>query len=61
MNYRLGAFGWLGGEKFKEDGGIPNIGLHDQAFSIKWVNRYIESFGGDPTRFVVDKSERLLS
>lgn len=50
MNYRLGAFGFLGGSKFREDGGIPNLGLRDQAFAMKWVTRYIEDFGGDPTR-----------
>lgn len=53
MNYRLGAFGWLGGEKFKEDGGVPNLGLHDQALAMKWVKRYIEKFGGDPDRLVL--------
>lgn len=52
MNYRLGAFGWLGGEKFKEDGGLPNLGLHDQKFAMKWVDNYIGQFGGNPDRFV---------
>ncbi len=50
MNYRLGGFGWLGGQKFVEDGGLPNLGLHDQNFAMKWVRRYIEEFGGDPER-----------
>ncbi|OWO97547.1 hypothetical protein B2J93_658 [Marssonina coronariae] len=53
MNYRLGAFGWLSGPKFVEDGGIPNLGLHDQRFAMKWVQRYIESFGGAPDRVTV--------
>lgn len=56
MNYRLGAFGWLGGQKFMEDGGLPNLGLRDQRFSMKWVQRYIELFGGDPGRFVIEVS-----
>jgi len=53
MNYRLGAFGWLGGEKFKSEGGLPNIGLHDQRFALQWVKEYIRKFGGDPERKVV--------
>jgi len=50
MNYRLGAFGWLGGKKFEEEGGYANLGLQDQAFAMKWVKNYIKEFGGDPTR-----------
>ncbi|KAJ5046325.1 uncharacterized protein L3040_003571 [Drepanopeziza brunnea f. sp. 'multigermtubi'] len=53
MNYRLGAWGWLGGPRFKSEGGIPNLGLLDQNFAMKWVQRYIESFGGDPGQVTV--------
>lgn len=53
MNYRLGAFGWLGGDKFKEQGGLPNLGLHDQNFALGWVKKYIERFGGDSQRYVL--------
>jgi carboxylesterase type B len=49
----MGAFGWLSGKKFMDDGGIPNIGLHDQRFALQWVKEYIERFGGDPERKVV--------
>ena len=52
MNYRLGAFGWLGGPKFQEQGGIPNVGLHDQKAALEWVQEYITQFGGDPDREV---------
>ena len=34
FNYRLGAFGWLGGKEVKE-AGIGNLGLHDQRFAAK--------------------------
>ena len=61
MNYRLGAFGFLGGSRFQEDGGLPNLGLHDQNFALKWVQRYIESFGGDPTRYVQFKIWKSIS
>ena len=53
MNYRLGAFGWLGGEQFYEDGGTPNVGLLDQALAAKWVESYVYLFGGDNRRKVM--------
>ncbi|KAL8887208.1 MAG: hypothetical protein Q9215_005194 [Flavoplaca cf. flavocitrina] len=34
MNYRLGAFGWLGGEKYLDDGGQANLGLLDQVVTM---------------------------
>lgn len=52
MNYRLGAFGWLGGKKYQEDGGVSNIGLLDQELALKWVQRNIGSFGGSADRKV---------
>ena len=53
MNYRLGAFGWLGGPKFINEYGTPNLGLLDQAFAMKWVKNYIYEFGGDSRREVM--------
>ncbi|KAL2072020.1 hypothetical protein VTL71DRAFT_11363 [Oculimacula yallundae] len=53
MNYRLGAFGWLGGDQLIEDGGTPNLGLRDQRFAIEWARNYISRFGGDPERMTV--------
>ncbi|XP_038054546.1 uncharacterized protein LOC119726772 [Patiria miniata] len=50
MNYRLGALGFLS----TEDEIVPgNYGLHDILASLKWVNKYIGSFGGDPERVTV--------
>lgn len=50
MNYRLGAFGFLslGTEE------IPgNAGLKDQVFALRWVQRNIAKFGGDPSLITI--------
>ena len=50
MNYRLGAFGWSGGNNFQAQGGYPNAGLADQRFALEWVQDFIDRFGGDKNR-----------
>ena len=52
MNYRLGAFGWLSGPTFQENG-TANAGLHDQRFALEWIQQNIAKFGGDPNRVTV--------
>lgn len=52
INYRLGAFGWLSGPTFQEDG-TANLGLLDQRFALEWVQKYIHLFGGDPDNVTV--------
>ena len=52
LNYRLGAFGWLSGPTFQQSG-TANAGLHDQQFALKWVQKYIHLFGGDPGKVTV--------
>ncbi|KAI1077609.1 alpha/beta-hydrolase [Whalleya microplaca] len=49
MNYRLGAFGWLGGDEVAADGTL-NAGLYDQRLALQWVQKYIHLFGGDKNR-----------
>lgn len=44
INYRLGPFGFLGKN---------NLGLLDQISALRWVNRNIESFGGDSANVTV--------
>lgn len=39
INYRLGAFGYLG---------TRNLGLLDQIAALEWVQRHVGAFGGDP-------------
>ncbi|PMD32509.1 alpha/beta-hydrolase [Hyaloscypha variabilis F] len=48
INYRLGLYGWLGGDDL-----TPNLGLYDQAVALEWVQKYIELFGGDAARVTV--------
>lgn len=43
VTYRLGAFGFLGG-----NGRCSNLGLLDQLRALEWVQRNISAFGGDP-------------
>jgi len=52
IQYRLGAFGFLGGDDVKEDG-ILNAGLIDQNFAMKWVQNNIAKFGGDPSKVTI--------
>ncbi|THV05682.1 alpha/beta-hydrolase [Dendrothele bispora CBS 962.96] len=50
--YRLGPLGFLGGSRLKEDGQL-NIGIQDQRVALRWVQRYIAKFGGDPSRVTI--------
>ncbi|KAF2717637.1 carboxylesterase family protein-like protein [Polychaeton citri CBS 116435] len=52
LNYRLGAFGFLSGPTFQQDG-TANAGLLDQRFALEWVQQHIGKFGGDPNRVTV--------
>ncbi|KAF8154264.1 sterol esterase [Crassisporium funariophilum] len=51
-NYRLNAFGFLGGKEVKA-AGIGNAGLRDQRFALLWVQDHIASFGGDPAKVTI--------
>ncbi|MFM7819995.1 MAG: carboxylesterase/lipase family protein [Actinomycetota bacterium] len=44
INYRLGPFGFIGTRSF---------GLLDQISALRWVNRNISAFGGDPANVTV--------
>ncbi|KAH9481796.1 putative secreted lipase [Psilocybe cubensis] len=52
IQYRLGVFGFLPGQKVK-DGGALNAGLLDQQFALQWVQKHIRKFGGDPKKVTI--------
>ncbi|KAJ7746656.1 alpha beta-hydrolase [Mycena metata] len=52
IQYRLGLFGFLAGEQIKADGAL-NAGLLDQEFALRWVNKNIHKFGGDPNKVTI--------
>jgi len=51
INYRLGALGWLALPELSAEsprGVSGNYGLLDQIEALKWVQKNIAAFGGDP-------------
>ncbi|GAQ55288.1 para-nitrobenzyl esterase [Streptomyces acidiscabies] len=49
LNYRLGVFGFLGLPALTEEGGESgNYGFMDQQAALRWVQRNIAAFGGNP-------------
>ncbi|EIW81539.1 alpha beta-hydrolase [Coniophora puteana RWD-64-598 SS2] len=57
INYRTKvlitlAFGFLAGKEVQE-AGIGNLGLQDQRLALKWIQRYIGQFGGDPSKVTI--------
>lgn len=51
--YRLGAFGYLASAHVRKRGRL-NAGLLDQNFALKWVQKHIAKFGGDPARVTIE-------
>ncbi|KAI0351862.1 alpha/beta-hydrolase [Trametes cingulata] len=49
MNYSLAVFGFLGGREVKQ-AGVGNLGLHDQRLALRWIQKYVVAFGGDPQK-----------
>lgn len=51
INYRLGAMGYLltpGLEQDNSDGAAGNFGILDQQAALRWVQKNIRAFGGNP-------------
>ncbi|KAA1472235.1 carotenoid ester lipase precursor [Dentipellis sp. KUC8613] len=52
MNYRLSALGWLASREVQAEN-VANLGLWDQRLALEWVQKYIDKFGGDPTKVTI--------
>lgn len=53
VNYRLGPLGFLAHEALQAEhpeGSTGNYGLMDQREALRWIQRNIKYFGGDPSR-----------
>ncbi|KAG0696092.1 Alpha/Beta hydrolase protein [Suillus ampliporus] len=50
--FSLTAFGFLASKEVRQ-AGVGNLGLQDQRLAIKWVQKYISAFGGDPTKVTI--------
>ncbi|MHA4869875.1 carboxylesterase family protein [Duganella sp. PWIR1] len=56
FNYRLGALGFLATPELSKESGhnaSGNYGLLDDIAALKWVQRNIAAFGGDPKRVTI--------
>ncbi|KAF1996665.1 alpha/beta-hydrolase [Amniculicola lignicola CBS 123094] len=53
INYRLGVAGFLTSEELRKAGYKANNGFHDQKVALKWVQKFIPGFGGDPDEITV--------
>lgn len=56
LNYRLGLLGFLAHPALSEEsahGASGNYGLLDQIEALRWVQRNIAAFGGDPRRVTI--------
>jgi para-nitrobenzyl esterase len=57
VNYRLGIFGFLAHPGLSAEAGSAgsgNYGLLDQQAALRWTQRNIAAFGGDPRRVAID-------
>lgn len=48
FNYRLGVLGFFANQSMGADNVSPNYGMLDQIAALRWVQRNIAAFGGDP-------------
>ena len=56
VNYRLGVFGFMAHPELTKESphhASGNYGLLDQAAALRWVQKNIAAFGGDPKRVTI--------
>lgn len=56
INYRIGPFGFLAHPELSKEsahGASGNYGILDQIAALKWVQKNIDKFGGDPDRVTI--------
>ena len=55
LNYRMGAFGFLAHPALASEanGASGDYGIMDQVAALKWVQRNIAQFGGDPSKVTI--------
>jgi len=56
INYRVGIFGFFALPQLTKESGhnaSGNYGLMDQIAALKWVQKHIAAFGGDPTNVTI--------
>jgi len=57
FNYRLGVFGYLAHPELSKESpyhGSGDYGLLDQQAALRWVQKNIAAFGGDPGKVTID-------
>ncbi|KAF8305166.1 carotenoid ester lipase precursor [Clavulina sp. PMI_390] len=52
FNYRLSGLGFMASKEIKA-AGVGNLGLQDQRLALRWIQKYITTFGGDPTKVTI--------
>lgn len=53
--YRLDSLGFLAAPQFTSEGvGDANVALYDQIEALKWVQKHIDAFGGDPGKVTIN-------
>ncbi|KAG6918167.1 hypothetical protein DXG01_016152 [Tephrocybe rancida] len=52
LQYRLAAWGFLGGNEASANG-AQNLGLYDQKLALQWIQNNIEGFGGDKSKVTI--------
>ncbi|EXJ59293.1 hypothetical protein A1O7_06725 [Cladophialophora yegresii CBS 114405] len=56
VTFRLGVYGFLASKEIRQynekhgEGGVGNYGLWDQIEALRWIQKHISAFGGDPDR-----------